>query len=77
MTTYDFTDRTAVVTGGSRGIGYATAHLLAASGANVFLTSRMAEAAEEAAAQITADLADTTGAGTVTGLAGHVAHPEA
>ncbi len=77
MTTYDFTDRTAVVTGGSRGIGYATAHLLAASGANVFLTSRKADAAEEAAAQITADLADTPGVGTVTGLAGHVAHPEA
>lgn len=72
MTTYDFTGRTALVTGGTRGIGYATAHLLAASGASVFLTSRKADAAEAAAAQIS----EETG-GDVTGLAGHVADPEA
>lgn len=70
MTTYDFSDRTAVVTGGSRGIGYATAELLLRSGANVVITSRKAEAAEAAAAE----LADATGAtGRVLGLAGHVA----
>ncbi|HCT13232.1 SDR family oxidoreductase [Corynebacterium nuruki] len=77
MTTYDFTGRTAVVTGGSRGIGHATATLLAASGADVFLTSRKQDAAEAAAAQITTELAGLAGAGSVTGLAGHVADPDA
>lgn len=79
MTTYDFTDRTAVVTGGSRGIGYATASLLAASGASVFLTSRKEDAARDAAARITTDLADRgiDATGRVTGLAGHVADPAA
>lgn len=79
MTTYDYTGRTAVVTGGSRGIGYATATLLAASGASVFLTSRKDDAARDAAARITAELADRgiDAAGRVTGLAGHVADPAA
>lgn len=72
MTTYDFTGRTALVTGGTRGIGYATARLLAASGARVIVTSRKADAAEGAAAQ----LSDETG-GEVTGIAGHVADPDA
>ncbi|MEJ6549987.1 SDR family oxidoreductase [Corynebacterium sp. USCH3] len=74
MTTYDFTDRTALVTGGSRGIGYATAELLLRSGATVVVTSRKADAAEAAAAS----LAETTGrTGRVLGLAGHVADEEA
>ncbi|AGP29979.1 SDR family oxidoreductase [Corynebacterium terpenotabidum] len=77
MTTYDFSGRTAVVTGGSRGIGYATASLLAASGATVFLTSRTREDAEAAAAQITADLADRGVTVAVTGLAGHVGQADA
>lgn len=74
MTTYDFTDRTAVVTGGTRGIGYATAELLLRSGANVVITSRKAEAADAAAAS----LAEATGAkDRVLGLAGHVAEEDA
>jgi len=75
MTTYDFTGRTAVVTGGSRGIGYATAALLAASGADVILTARDAARADDAARTITDSLPDS--AGSVTGTAAHAADPAA
>ena len=44
--------KTAIVTGASRGIGLAAAQALATAGANVVLTSRKQEAADEAAAQI-------------------------
>ena len=44
--------RTAIVTGASRGIGLAAAEALVAEGANVVLTSRHQEAADEAAASI-------------------------
>ncbi len=44
--------RTAIVTGGSRGIGKAIAGQLARAGAQVMITSRKAEACEEAAAEI-------------------------
>ena len=46
--------RVAVVTGASRGIGRATAELMAASGARVVLTSRKADAVEAAAAEVAA-----------------------
>ena len=52
MTSLDLTGRTAIITGGSRGIGLATAQQLAAAGANVVLTARTQESAEQAAAQV-------------------------
>lgn len=50
--TDEFAGRVAIVTGGSRGIGLATATLLAARGARVVVTSRDQAAAERAAASI-------------------------
>lgn len=49
--------RTAVVTGASRGIGLAAASALLDGGANVVLTSRKQEAADEAAASLGSDRA--------------------
>jgi 3-oxoacyl-[acyl-carrier protein] reductase len=63
--------KTALVTGSSRGLGYATAMLLAREGAQVAVNSRTAEKASQAAAQI----AQETGA-QVAGLAGDVSLAE-
>ena len=52
---FDLTGKTALVTGASRGIGAATAHLLAAHGAHVIVTSRKREACEEVVAAIAAE----------------------
>ena len=52
MTSLDLTGRTAIITGASRGIGLAIAQELAAAGADVVLTARKQEAADEAAAQV-------------------------
>ncbi|MGH1360542.1 MAG: SDR family NAD(P)-dependent oxidoreductase [Burkholderiaceae bacterium] len=54
MKLFDMTGKTAVVTGSSRGIGLAIAHLLAEAGANVVVSSRKADACEAAVAEITA-----------------------
>lgn len=48
----DLTGRTAVVTGGNRGLGFQTARALAAKGARVVLAARDAETTESAAAQL-------------------------
>jgi NAD(P)-dependent dehydrogenase (short-subunit alcohol dehydrogenase family) len=49
---FDMSGRVAVVTGGTRGIGFAIARGLAAAGARVVVASRKTDACEEAAAAI-------------------------
>jgi NAD(P)-dependent dehydrogenase (short-subunit alcohol dehydrogenase family) len=49
---FDLTGRRALVTGGSRGLGRAIVHGLAAQGADVVISSRKAEACEELAEEI-------------------------
>ena len=51
---FDLTGRTAIITGGSRGIGFAIAQGFAAMGANVVIASRKAEACDSAVASIRA-----------------------
>jgi gluconate 5-dehydrogenase len=51
---FDLTGRTALVTGGSRGLGLQLAHALGEAGAKVMLSSRKAEDLEQAAAELQA-----------------------
>ena len=51
---FDLTGKTALVTGGSRGLGLQMAQALGEAGARVVLTSRKAADLEQAAAQLTA-----------------------
>ena len=62
MTSTDLRGKTAIITGASRGIGLAVAQALATAGANVVITSRKQDTADEAAAQI---------AGSALGVAAH------
>lgn len=62
-----FDGKTAIVTGGSRGIGKAIAAELAASGAKVMITSRTAETCEATAKEIGNDCA---------WIAGHAGRPD-
>ena len=55
---FDLTGKVAVITGSSRGIGRATAELLAQLGAKVVVSSRKADACEEVAKSIRADGGD-------------------
>ena len=67
MTSTDLRGKTAIITGASRGIGLAAAQALATAGANVVLTSRKQDTADEAAAQI---------AGSALGVAAHAVDEE-
>ena len=71
MPDFDLTDRVAIVTGGSRGIGEATALALADHGACVVISSRKPEGLQAAADRINARQA-----GAVTPIAAHVGRPE-
>lgn len=55
MSEFSLLDKTAIVTGGSKGIGLAIARSMARAGANVVISSRKADACEEAVATIKAD----------------------
>lgn len=50
----DMTGKVALITGGTRGLGYAMAHGFADHGADVIVASRKADACERVAAEITA-----------------------
>ncbi|MGZ5182498.1 MAG: SDR family NAD(P)-dependent oxidoreductase, partial [Ramlibacter sp.] len=51
---FDLKGRTALVTGGSRGLGLQMAHALGEAGARIMLTSRKADDLEEATADLQA-----------------------
>ncbi|MES1161735.1 MAG: SDR family NAD(P)-dependent oxidoreductase, partial [Rhizobacter sp.] len=49
---FDLTGQTALITGGSRGLGLQIAHALGEAGAKIMLSSRKAEDLEQAAAEL-------------------------
>src|SRR5688572_9151016 len=52
---FDLTGRTAMITGGSKGLGYAMAAALASAGCNVVLVNRNKVEGDDAAKQISKD----------------------
>ncbi|MGW7295729.1 SDR family oxidoreductase [Streptomyces xiamenensis] len=72
-------DRVYVVTGGSKGLGHATAAALVADGAKVVLASRDAANVEAAVERLAAPMGapPAEGGGSVTGVAADLADPQA
>jgi NAD(P)-dependent dehydrogenase (short-subunit alcohol dehydrogenase family) len=70
-TDLDLRDKRILITGASRGIGYAIAERLSLAGARTALAGRKIESLEEAAAQIT-----SAGGGDTLILPANVSHPE-
>ena len=60
MSLFDLTDKVAIVTGSSRGIGKASAVELARHGARVVISSRKQDACDAVAADINARFGDGT-----------------
>ncbi|MBC9031519.1 SDR family oxidoreductase [Sphingomonas sp. JC676] len=60
MSLFDLTDKVAIVTGSTRGIGRAAAEALAEHGAKVAISSRKQDACDEAAGEINARFGDGT-----------------
>jgi NAD(P)-dependent dehydrogenase (short-subunit alcohol dehydrogenase family) len=70
MKAFDLTDKVAIVTGSSKGIGKAMAHTLATAGAKVVVSSRNQDAVDEVAEAFTKEGL------TATGIACHVGEAE-
>ncbi len=70
----DFTDRAALITGASRGIGYAIAAELLSRGASVTITARKPDALAAAAAELAAGVPD--GADRVLAVAGNAGNAD-
>jgi NAD(P)-dependent dehydrogenase (short-subunit alcohol dehydrogenase family) len=61
MSMFDLTGKVAVITGGTRGIGLATAEAMAAAGAKVVVSSRKADACDAVASAIKSAGGEATG----------------
>ncbi len=72
MSSFDLTDRVAVITGSSRGIGEATARKLAEHGAKVVISSRKQDVCDAVAADINA----RCGAGTAIAVAASISRKD-
>jgi NAD(P)-dependent dehydrogenase (short-subunit alcohol dehydrogenase family) len=71
---FDLTGKVALITGSSKGIGRAMAEEMARHGAQVVISSRKADACQEVADSINAELADQAGGAIV--IAAHIGRKE-